>query len=201
MSESSFEQRLRLARFPHELGDVALRYEHSLFVVETKAKPKGWGAWVILFCGLTLAVLAIAALMSAQPLSMVAVPTALSGACACFHRVVVSRQNQRRRFVLDFETRRLKVDSMSRWLALPLTRWLDFDDVKGIELVSAPQQLKLLTIRFALIEAPGTHLEEVVAVAQHNELDGLLQVQTFLVNAFGLQIDNVRNDSIQPDIV
>jgi hypothetical protein len=168
---------------PARLGDVALRYEPSVLIGET---PKGrrtvtpTAVWVV---GLSLLLFSAAAVVT-LPQVVPAVALAVGGAVFVAFAVLLERLEKRqRRFVLNFETHRLRLDFSSPIAGYPRTLLVPFDDVQALQLLEQADGALCLVADFAL---HGRTLREVlvafVPAAQRAELERLQRV---LEGAFG----------------
>ncbi|MBL8912167.1 MAG: hypothetical protein JNM17_15850 [Archangium sp.] len=179
-----FADALQSHTAPSSLGDVALRYEPSMLIGETKKLSptlKSSAAWTLGIALLLFSVATVVTVTSVTP----AIALAVAGAVFIASAVWIERLEKRqRRFVANFATNSLRLDFASPIAGYPRTLVISFDDVRGVSVMDQADGALCLVVEFAL---QNHTLQEVLAafipVDKKEELE---RVQRVLQGAFGL---------------
>lgn len=166
---------------------MALRYEASLLVGET---PPGRRTWrpTLLWLGGVSALLAALGLvvLGRDPLGSSAL-LALGALALAAGTWLGQRERRRRRFVLDFDACRLRLDFVSPIAGRPRTMVVHFDAVRAVDLRRQGDGRHCLTVDFT--PAPGSTLllrEVLVAFIEAPQLEAARRLGRLLEGAFGL---------------
>jgi hypothetical protein len=180
---TQFEQALAAHPAPTRLGDVALRYEPSLLIGETDARPGTSRPTALLTvggAGLLGAVVSVS-----QGWLLLAVVALAVAAAGFFGSVTLSRQERlRRSFVLNFSTVSLRLDFATALSGHARTLVVPFDAVTQVQLVEQADGAHCVLVDFRVGEAL---LREVLsAFIRPDELGAARRFTRVLEGAFGL---------------
>jgi hypothetical protein len=165
---------------PHQVGDVALRYEPSMLIGETPRPTRTWrptAAWLCAVgCGLSLLA---GALTSMPVLGMFALVLTL--ALSLLGAVwLEKREARRRRFVFNFLTNTLRLDFVTPIAQRAATLLVAFDEVKAIDVETQHDGLSCVVVTFSW---KGERLAE--ALAANVTLEEAVRCERFVRLARG----------------
>jgi len=178
-----FEQALAAHPAPTQLGDVALRYEPSLLIGETAARPGTSRPTALLTVG-GAGLLGAVVLVTQGWLWLAAFALGLAAA-GFFGSVTLARhERRRRRFVLNFSTVSLRLDFVTALVGHARTLVVPFDAVTQVQLVEQTDGAHCVLVDFRVGEAL---LREVLAAfISPDELGAARRFTRVLEGAFGL---------------
>jgi hypothetical protein len=181
-----FEEALLERQVPRRVGDVRLRYEERLLIGESLHR-RGWVDSALLASAVAsglgcLALLVLSsttmALLGAGGLALVA---GVSFAASTF---VEQRSRRPRRFILDFDSETLRLESTSPVTGNPRTLTVSFDAVRDVAVVPGPGRGFWMEARFE--EKGGERAEVLVDRVAPTEVETLRRLWRLLRAAFGL---------------
>jgi hypothetical protein len=189
---ASFTNALENNPAPRRLGDVRLRYEPGQLWGES-LPPSFWrrqlpGACLVLGA-LSAAGAVVGVLMGSRDTALPAMPLLLGALAAALVGVTSWLEGRlgRRRFVLHFATRRLRLEQL-RWSSRATrTEWVPFEQVCAVEVVEhAPRHYALVVAWRPDAWGEARRAVLVEHVRGHEE-EALLRVWRLLHNAFDLK--------------
>lgn len=180
----SFEQALEANPAPRSVGDVRLRYEESLLIGETRPHSSLL-APALLVAGIGSALAALAALLVTGQIAGAAILAGGGGLLVAGSAYLDQRARGVRRFILNFATESLRLESPRRLGAGARTHIVPFDAVKDVTVDPAEGGRFSLRVRF---ELPGKvpPPELLVDGAPPGEVEELRRLWKTLRAAFGL---------------
>lgn len=189
MPTVDFEELLRNAALPRQLGDVRLHYEPSLLVGQTERKRAGPGPALSLLAGALAALGSAAVLFRSGSLwgALALGWLAAAGVGTAFW--FEARARRRRRFVADFFSQRLRLEFTTPARGLPRTLYVPFERVRSVDLLEHGEGYFALTVDFA--PRAGSELlwrEVLVAFGGKEESQAGLRLCRLLRGAFGLPL-------------
>lgn len=184
---TTFAEALELAPAPKRLGDVALRFEPSMLIGETKAPLRSLWPTVIWAIAIVSTVLCIASLIQNAPLS-VPFGLALLASLAFVFATWLERVDHRRRaFVVNFATTSVRLDFVTAIAGHPRTIVVHFDAVRAVAFLEQRDGLVCLVLDFVPSPESSEVLREVlVASIATTEIEGAERLHRVLFGAFGL---------------
>ena len=167
---------------------MRLRYDSPLLLGEADRAPPGLLPAVLLVGGVACALTGAALLLSIEP-----PPGLWCGALGLIAAVLVGsasrldqRARRRRRFGLDFDAHRLRLDFTVPPQGLPRTLELPFDRVRGLQVLTQPNGRSALAVDISPRGDEALVREVLVAEVRPEEAAGLDYLERLLTGAFGL---------------
>jgi hypothetical protein len=179
-----FEDALQESRVPRGVGDVRLRYEERLLIGEA-APRRGFadGALLVGAVGSGLACLAVL-ILSTSSLAAAAGLALLAGLLFGGSTLLERRASRPRRFVLDFDSETLRLETPSPLTGAAHTSTVSFDAVRDVQVMPGPRRRFWLEVRFEL--DGGERAQVLVDRVAPDEVETLRRVWRLLRAAFGL---------------
>lgn len=169
---------------PRALGDVALRYEPSMLIGETRKGRSTWRSTLTWIAGVCLLVFCAGALALQGPISLAGTLLGL-GAATIGAAVLLERfEKRQRRFVANFGTVSLRLDFTSPIAGYARTLNVPFDSVLETAVLRQGDGASCLCVDF---EVHRKRLREVlVAHIPDSQLPEAERLTRVLKGAFGL---------------
>lgn len=185
----SFRQALADNPAPSTLGDVALRYEPSMLIGQTRQGPLTWRPTALWVAGLGLIATALPASRAESSWPTLALLSLSAGAFLA-SALRAAHERRKRGFVVNFSTATLRLDFVTPIAGRPRTLLVPFERVKAVGLMDQADGQQCLTVDF--LEGEDVLREALAAFIPAGQLDAANRLLHVLEGAFGL-------GSIPPD--